>query len=727
MGSSNRIASEQHGRLQTLFNTSPEAIILHDAQGTIHDVNVQTVENLEYTREQLLSMGISEIDAAYDQEELATLWTGIGYGEQETIEGRHRRADGSTFPVEVSIRKIDLDGEKRLLTLSRDITEQKRREQELKELSEEYEAIFDNAQDAIFLINVATPDSEPVFRFERLNPSHESTTGLFTENIQGKTPREVLGDEAGAEVEANYRRCVNAREPITYEEELPMPDGSRIWETKLAPIIVDDEITRIVGAAREITDRKERERRYNAIFNQTYQFTGLMEPDGTVLEANETALEVGDLDREEVVGEKLWDAYWFQDSGRTSEQVRDAVRRAADGEFVRLDCPVQGADEELVIDFSIRPITEEDGEVTLLIPEGLDITDRKEREQELQRFRQAANAAGHVVYLTDRDGIIEYVNPAFESVTGYSADEAVGSRPRILQSGEMPDDVYEDLWSTLLNGNVWEGELIDQRKNGEQYTARQTIGPIKADDEIDGFVAIQTDISEQKALEADLETSLTQLNIMDRVLRHNLRNEMNVITGNAETIQATSEGDVAEMAEIITETSEKLLTTVDKQREIVDELVDEQSPELIDLGAVIDATVAATRKQYPEVHITVEGTADRQVRAIESINRALTELLTNAAIHSDQTEPSIEATVEDRDDTVAVRIADDGPGIPEMERNIITEDAEIDPLYHGSGLGLWLVKMIVEKSGGSLAFDENEPRGSIVTISFPMAPAGGTE
>ncbi len=347
--------------------------------------------------------------------------------------------------------------------------------------------------------------------------------------------------------------------------------------------------------------------------------------------------------------------------------------------------------------------------------------------ERLRSFQEAIEHAGHAVYITDRDGTIEYVNPAFESITGYSANEAVGRNPRILQSGEMPDDFYEDLWSTLLNGNVWEEELINRRKDGEPYFVHQTISPIKADDEIDGFVAIQTDISDRKALEADLKTSLTQLEVMSRVLRHNLRNEMAVIKGNAETIQATSEGDIAEMAEIIIEESDHLLTTADKEREVTEVLVDEQSPEQIDLGAVIDAAVAATREQCPEAHIAVEGEANRQVWAKKSINRALTELLTNAVNHSDQTEPSIEVTVEDRDDAVVVRIADDGPGIPEMERKIITEEAEIDPLYHGTGLGLWLVKVIVEDSGGSLAFDENEPRGSIVTITLSMAPVGGTD
>lgn len=367
----------------------------------------------------------------------------------------------------------------------------------------------------------------------------------------------------------------------------------------------------------------------------------------------------------------------------------------------------------------------EDGELVRVRGTLQDITDRKEREQELRRFRQAANSAGHAVYFTDPDGVIEYVNQAFESITGYSANDAVGYNPRILKSGEMSDGYYEDLWGTVLNGDVWEEEVINRRKDGELYTAHQTIAPIKDDDEIDGFVAIQTDISDQKALEADLKTSLTQLKVMDRVLRHNLRNDMTVIKGNAEIILATSDGDVADIAEIIIEKSDKLHTTAEKERMITNVLVNEQSPESIDIGVVINNTVAATREQYPEAQISVEGTTGRQVRALASINRALTELLTNAAIHSDQTNPSIEVTIKDRDKTVAVLIADDGPGISDMEREIITEEANIEPLYHGTGLGLWLVKMIVENSGGSLAFNENEPRGSIVTITLPVAPAGG--
>ncbi|MDB2280209.1 PAS domain-containing protein, partial [Halorubrum ezzemoulense] len=98
------------------------------------------------------------------------------------------------------------------------------------------------------------------------------------------------------------------------------------------------------------------------------------------------------------------------------------------------------------------------------------------------------------------DGTIEYVNPAFTDHTGYDVDEALGETPAILNSGEMPDEYFDALWSTLQDGEVWEEEIVDRRHDGELYHAHQTIAPVADDDgEVSRFVAIQTDITDRKA------------------------------------------------------------------------------------------------------------------------------------------------------------------------------------------------------------------------------------
>jgi PAS domain S-box-containing protein len=155
--------------------------------------------------------------------------------------------------------RLDDDIIDSILLSSRDITERKEYELEFRELAEEYDALLNNVEDAIFLINIKDGGDGVRFEFERLSPSYERQTGITTEEVRGQTPRDVFGEESGAELEANYHRCVNHGEPISYQEELRVGAGARFWQTKLAPVI-NGEITGLVGVTRNVTERVERER-----------------------------------------------------------------------------------------------------------------------------------------------------------------------------------------------------------------------------------------------------------------------------------------------------------------------------------------------------------------------------------------------------------------------------------------------------------------------------------
>jgi PAS domain S-box-containing protein len=178
-----------------------------------------------------------------------------------TVEVRFRHADGSWYWIEATLRdRLDdefIDG---ILVSSRDITDRTEQDREFRALAEEYEALLNNAEDAIFFVNVLQDDDDVAFEFERLSPAYEQETGLTSEEVQGQTPRAVFGEDEGRELEANYHRCVRSREPISYQEELRVQDGAAIWQTKLAPIFTNDEITRLVGITRNVTERVQRER-----------------------------------------------------------------------------------------------------------------------------------------------------------------------------------------------------------------------------------------------------------------------------------------------------------------------------------------------------------------------------------------------------------------------------------------------------------------------------------
>jgi PAS domain S-box-containing protein len=252
------------GIFRELYHSVNDAVFVHDAEtGEILDVNDTTCEMYGYDRSEVRRLTVADLSSGnppYTQETAAERMRRAAEGESQVFEWRAQDSDGGLFWVEISMRRAVVEGESLVLVLARDVTERKEREQELRALSEEYEAVFENAADAVFLLDVDGTGSDVDFRFQRLNPAHEAKSGLTTDEIRGKTPREALGADLGAEVEANYRRCVEAREPITYEEQLPMPEGRIVWQTKLAPVVVDGEVTRIVGIARDVTDRVEQAR-----------------------------------------------------------------------------------------------------------------------------------------------------------------------------------------------------------------------------------------------------------------------------------------------------------------------------------------------------------------------------------------------------------------------------------------------------------------------------------
>ncbi|QZY01085.1 PAS domain S-box protein [Halobaculum rubrum] len=195
---------------------------------------------------------------------------------------------------------------------------------------------------------------------------------------------------------------------------------------------------------------------------------------------------------------------------------------------------------------TIVPIRSDAGTVTNYLGYQQDVTAEKRFEQDLTLFREQAKESEKAIFVTDPDGTIEYVNPAFERITGYSADEAIGLTPRILRSGHQDAAFYAELWDRITAGEIWEAELTNQTKHGELFEVRQKIVPVTDEHgTITQFVAIEQDITEQ--------TLTTQtLDVLNRVLRHNLRNALNVIDGHAELLETEELDAEARQASIKT-------------------------------------------------------------------------------------------------------------------------------------------------------------------------------
>ncbi len=342
-----------------------------------------------------------------------------------------------------------------------------------------------------------------------------------------------------------------------------------------------------------------------------------------------------------------------------------------------------------------------------------EITDRREREAELRRMKRAVDASGHAIYITDPAAHIEYVNPAFEEITGYSAEEAIGKTPRILKSGEMEEGYYEELWDTLLSGSEWEEEVINRRKSGELYTAHQTISPItNGSSEVQAFVAIQTDITERKELHQ-------RLSVVNRILRHDIRSAVSVIRGNAR-LAKSSETETDEVLETIQAEAERLYGLSENARH-VEEVLSGTGPrtEEVDLRPLVEAKLLRLQNSHPSVSVEYDLPESAVVEASVRLEEALENVLENAIEHNDRPEPTLSVQVREADDEwVEIRVADDGPGIPADELEPLEAGIET-ALEHTSGLGLWVVAWVLEESGGELAFEMNEPRGTVVIMRLP--------
>jgi diguanylate cyclase (GGDEF)-like protein/PAS domain S-box-containing protein len=173
---------------------------------------------------------------------------------------------------------------------------------------------------------------------------------------------------------------------------------------------------------------------------------------------------------------------------------------------------------EIPIEIALSPVK---------IPSGIiftniirDLTIRKEAEEQLRLQSVALESAANGIVITDRRGSIQWVNPAFSRMTGYTAEDVRGKNPRILKSGLVPQETFKNLWTTILNGNVWHGELINRRKDGSILTEEQTIAPVRdGSGQIAHFIAIKQDVSERKRSEQALNKRSEQIATLNRVMQ----------------------------------------------------------------------------------------------------------------------------------------------------------------------------------------------------------------
>ena len=315
---------------------------------------------------------------------------------------------------------------------------------------------------------------------------------------------------------------IDSQETIDREVKLVEEDVYLLM--RINPYLLED--GRLDGVAIsfvEISELKTIQIRFRAIFDSTFQFIGLLDPSGILLEANQTMLDFGGMTRNEVVGQPFWEGHWWRISPATQTQLQRAIARAAEGEFVRYEVEVWGDRNRIVtLDFSLRPIFDQSGAVTLLIPEGRDISERKQQQLQLQLLQRAVDAASNGISIADaRQGELPlvYVNSGFEMLTGYDAKDVIGRNCRFLQGEDTQLVELKRLQQALKAGTSCQVVLLNYRRDGTPFWNQLSVTPLHDDaGTLTHFIGVQTDITERLAIEEQLHRSEALLRTIVQVI-----------------------------------------------------------------------------------------------------------------------------------------------------------------------------------------------------------------
>lgn len=353
---------------------------------------------------------------------------------------------------------------------------------------------------------------------------------------------------------------------------------------------------------------------------------------------------------------------------------------------------------------------------------------RRQRRDELAVERDEfatlyENVPNPVVSVVFRDGTprVRDVNPAFETQFGYGADDVQGDRlESYVAPGEGAANVLPER-GAFENADSTPTELQLHTETGLRTFLRLTTD-VGADETAH---VILVDVTER-------QQRRQRLDVLSRVLRHNVRNKLTVIKGNAENIQRTADGEHARFASMIADAAEDVQSISESAHQLETLVTSEYERERVNVSELVDDAVEAVRETFAEERVEVEIDRDipesMDVDGTAALSFAVEAVIENAVDHANSPEPRVEVRAEYALDGefVDLSIADDGPGIPPAERQVVVGEAEQTQLQHGSGLGLWGTNWVVTDVGGELAIDADGD-GSVVTLRLPRWESDGDD
>ena len=579
-------------------------------------------------------------------------------------------------------------------------------------------------------------------------PSEEWNAGFFNSwaNYVHPDDRDRVQQEVG--------RTITTGEAFCSEYRFVSRTGKIIWVRDNARIglAIDGKTKVLRGSAFDISDRKETDLKFKAIFNNTFQFVGLLSLDGILLEANQTALDFGGITRDEVIGKPVWETHWFAYSEDLQKRVQQSVKESAQGEFIRYEIDVLGAGgTNVTIDFSIRPLKDESGEVILLIPEGRDISQLKAIEQNLRKNEamllesQQIAKLGNWQWDVADDEIIW--SPELFNIFGVDPSLGTPSYQEHLLNFVEEDRKKVDLavQQAVNNGASYHLELqIIHSDQSYRYIA--AIGHAEYDNngQVCRLYGTVQDISDRKKIEAQLESAkLSEATIQAKteflaIMSHELRTPMNAVIGMTEILRRTPlSSEQQQYLAIIRQGGAILLSVINNvldfsQIESGDFKISRDPFEVQQcVEDVLDLMTSRIAEKSLELSALISPDVPRQVIGdYVRLRQILINLVSNAIKFTQIGEVVITVSWKNEAEgqgRLLFAIRDTGVGIATEELDKLFKafsqaNSSIAQQYGGTGLGLLICKQLCELMGGEISVNSTIGEGSTFSFSI-MADA----
>ena len=457
---------------------------------------------------------------------------------------------------------------------------------------------------------------------------------------------------------------------------------------------------------------------HGLLLDQAQDKVALLDEEGTYVYVNRAAEQILGFEPEELVGTDAFGYIHPDERAAVRRTFEGAIRseefteatteyrhRSADGSWVWLESRMSNLTDPALDGFVVS---------------SRDVTDRVRAEEERERatahLEEIAAVSNDVLWMFDADwSDLLFANPAYEEIYGQRRAEVEADSETFFDAIH-PDDVpaVEEAMEVLSEGTPVDMEYRVNADEGYDRWVWVQGEPITEDGEVVRITGFAKDITDRRRRER-------QLVVIDNLLRHNLRNDLNVVLGRVEEIEADLPA-ASEHTAVIRRVGEQLLETARKEREVIKLITERRGTARIDLRELVSNCVEAVRNRELGGSITVGRLDDVTVDGREELRAAVIELLWNPLQHSGDDDASVTVALR-RTETGAELVVEDGLGpIPSAETDVLTGDHEMSQLYHSSGLGFWLVYWSVKLSNGTVAVDCGhgaDGRGNRITVSLP--------